>query len=517
MLGIHSGAGRTNMEIESKFLVPEETDFKALENLSRLDSYTISEAKIQLNEDIFLDTENKDIMAAGYYLRVRKDSGEKGKWITIKSLGGFKAGTHRREEYVSFLPEGLSVLECPDLQIRNMIFQFTAGLNLLPLISLKQKRIIRQLKLEEKPIADLYLDRVNLKSKSRKKIYNEFEVELKSEGTVDDLEAIRSFLLSRYNLIESPFSKFERAYIFRENLPEKTLLNLKERAVCTQLENHKNIYGRWAKILLLLDRGSNPAELSLLLKIPEPEIEALLSRFEKKRLSIFPFTGARGKNPEKNLTFYFQSGRGIPESSWTETGYEEWTPEALLKYYGVSREKAENIMAGALALFDGLSSYHGLGKGERKLLGLAALLQNIGSTVCMEEEIHIIREIILTHPLKGLKLNELQVLALTMELQNSSISEKNLSFTLEEIDTNLSPAFKNKALTLTAFLRIASSLETENQMSLPCRFRQLDGAVEIELTGSAVEKTAKKTEKKSELWEYLFSIELRFVQAEGPF
>ena len=506
-----------NMEIESKFLVTEETDFKALENLSTLASYTISEAKIQLNEDTFLDTENKDIMAAGYYLRVRKDSGEKGKWVTIKSLGGFKAGTHQREEYVSFLPEGLSVLECPDLRIRNMIFQFTSGLSLFPLIALKQKRIIRQLKLEEKPIADLYLDRVNLKSESRKKIYNEFEVELKSGGTVDDLETIRAFLLDHYSLIESPFSKFERAYIFRENLPEKTLLDLKERAVCTQLANHKNIYGKQAKILLLLDRGSSPAELSLLLKVPEPEIEALLSQFGKEGLSIFPFTGAREEITGKSLMFYFQSGRGSPESSWTKMGYEEWTPEALLKFYGISREKAENIMAGALTLFDGLSAYHRLGKEERKLLGLAALLQNIGSTSRREEENPISKEIILTHPLKGLKPNELQMLALIMELHDPSINEKQICLALEERNTGLSPAFQNKALTLTAFLRIASNLETENQRSLPCRFRQLDGAVEIELTGPDAEKTAKRAEKRSKLWEYLFSTELRFIQANEPF
>lgn len=505
------------MEIESKFLVTEETDFKALESLSTLASYTISEAKIQLNEDTFLDTENKDIMAAGYYLRIRKDIGEKGKWVTIKSLGGFKAGTHRREEYVSFLPEGLSVLECPDLRIRNMIFQFTSGLSLFPLITLKQKRIIRQLKLEEKPVADLYLDRVNLKSESRKKIYNEFEVELKSGGTVDDLEAIRNFLLNHYKLVESPFSKFERAYIFRENLPEKTLLDLRERAVCAQMEKYKNIYGRWAKILLLLDRGRNPAELSLLLKIPEPEIEALLSQFEKERLSIFPFTGAGEKNPEKNLMFYFQSGRGSPETGWTEIGYEEWTPEALLKFYGICREKAENTAIGALALFDGLSAYHGLGKEERELFRLAALLQNIGITARREEEASINREIILTHPLKDLKLNELKILALIVELQAPSINEKNISSALEEINTDLSPAFQNKALTLTAFLRIASSLESENQMSLPCRFRQLERAVEIELIGPDAEKTAKRAEKKSELWKYLFSTELRFVQAKEPF
>ena len=45
------------MEIESKFLVLDEADFQALENLSRLASYSLSEAKIQLNEDIFFDTE----------------------------------------------------------------------------------------------------------------------------------------------------------------------------------------------------------------------------------------------------------------------------------------------------------------------------------------------------------------------------------------------------------------------------------------------------------------------------
>ena len=42
------------MEIESKFLVTEEADFQALESLSELASYTLSEPKIQLNEDIFL-------------------------------------------------------------------------------------------------------------------------------------------------------------------------------------------------------------------------------------------------------------------------------------------------------------------------------------------------------------------------------------------------------------------------------------------------------------------------------
>lgn len=277
------------MEIESKFLVANEADFQTLESLPELASYVLSEAKVQLNEDIFLDTENRAVMAAGYYLRLRITQGENGTWVTIKSLGGFEGGTHRREEYVSFLPEGVAVLECPDFRIRNMIFEFTAGLDLFPLLSLKQKRIIRQVKSGEKTIAETYLDRVNLKSEGKEKHYNEFEVELKDEGTPKDLKDIRDFLLKHYNLSENPYSKFERAFLFMENLPEKTFLSLEERAFCAQLADQKDVYGKQAKILLSLNEGQTDEDLSLLHGIPIIEIESLRSKFEQERLSVFSF------------------------------------------------------------------------------------------------------------------------------------------------------------------------------------------------------------------------------------
>ena len=43
--------------------------------------------------------------------------------------------------------------------------------------------------------------------------------------------------------------------------------------------------------------------LSLLLKIPEPEIKVVRSKFKEKRLSIFPFTTYKEKEPE----FYLQA------------------------------------------------------------------------------------------------------------------------------------------------------------------------------------------------------------------
>ena len=496
------------MEIESKFLVVEKTDFQALENLSRLASYTLSEAKIQLNEDIFFDTENRAIMASGYYLRDRKAYGEDGSWVTIKSLGGFEDGTHRREEYVSFLPEGVSVLECPDFRIRNMLFEFTAGLDLFPLLSLKQKRIIRQVKKGKKLVAEIYLDRVILENEGREKQYNEFEVELKSEGSSEDLEIIRSFLLKHYNLAESPFSKFERAFLFMEKLPEKTFLSLRERAFCAQFAGQKNVYGKQAQILIGLDKGQTCKELSLLLKIPEPEIKVLRSKFKEKRLSIFPFTTYKEKEPE----FYLQSGLDfVLKKGIKAIEFKQWDPESLLEYYGVNKNRAENSREYALKLFDGMFINHGLGQEERKLLGLAAFLKNSGSSIFPEERAHISREILLTHSIKGLKLHEILMLALIAELQDPDIIEKRLISTFKGFHTGLPPEFQNKALMLAAIISIADLFES-SQTQLG-KTRQLKDTLEIEIIGTVTEKTAKKFEAKSKLWKLLSGSKLLFSQA----
>lgn len=495
------------MEIESKFLVTEETDFQALEKLSELASYALSQAEIQIIEDIFLDTENRAIMAAGYYLRVRKALGEDGRWVTIKSLGGFEGGTHRREEYVSFLPEKASVLECPNFRIRNMIFDFTAGFDLFPLLSLKQKRIIRQVKMGKKIVAEIYLDRVSLKSKGREKFYNEFEVELKSEGTSEDLEIIRGFLLEHYNLAENPFSKFERAFLFMENLPEKTFLSLKERAFCAQLEDQKNIYVKKAKILLALDKGQTCAELSSLLKVPQNEIEALRSKFEKERLSIFPFTTVR----EKDQTFHLQSGSSFLKKGKKTIEFNEWAPESLLEYYGADKKRAEKAREHAFTLFDGLFTCHGLGQEERELLGLATFLKDIGISAFPEEKARMSREIFLTHPIKGLRLHEILMLALIAELQNPCISEKDFISTLKNSHTKLPPDLQNKSLMLAAIIRIAGLFEPPYE-TRPGRIKQLGEALEIEMIGAETEKAAKKAERKSELWKCLFGRKLLFTQ-----
>lgn len=496
------------MEIESKFLVLDEADIQNLETLSQLGDYSLSEGAVQVIEDIFLDTTKMVLMSEGYFLRLRKETGKIGQWLTIKSLGGFEAGVHRREEYVSFLPEEVSVLECPDIKIRNRILELSSCFDLIPVMKLKQKRLVRQVKLGETQVAEFSLDRVSLKSETKEKLYSELEIELKAEGTLQDLQAITEYLLENYNLGENPFSKFERAIFFKNNLPEKTLLNFRERAFCMQLEDQENVYGKQARILLSLDKGLNTSELSLLLKVPESEIEALRSGFEKERLVVFPFSSEINASGE----FHFQAGHCASGKNRANTSFEKWwTLETLFELYGVNKTRAEKIRDNTLILFDGLFPYHRLGKEEREMLSFAALLQDIGTSVSPEDKFKMGREILLTHPLKGLKLHELRMLALIMELQSPVISVKNLSSAFEESHIALPPEIKNKALILASFIRIADLLKKGDLKFLPGRIRQIEGAVEVEIFGQAAEKAVKRAEKRSELWEYLFGTKLLFT------
>jgi CHAD domain-containing protein len=498
------------MEIESKFMVLGETDIQDLEALSQLGDYSISEAAVQMIEDTFLDTKKMSLMAEGYYLRLRKEIGQEGQWLTIKSLGGFEAGVHRREEYNSFLPKEVSAFECPDIRIKELIFGLSSGFDLLPFLKLKQKRVLHQVKLGDRQIAELSLDQVSLKSEKREKLYNELEVELKTEGTSQDLQAIVEYLMENCNLVENPFSKFERALLFKDNLPEKTVLSFKERAFCMQLSDQENVYGKQARILLSLDKDSNTAELSLFLKIPELEIKTLYSRFEKERLFIFPFSSEKNGARE----FHFQAKRCSLGKSQEDISFKEWTLETLFELYEVNKARAENIRTNAFILFDGLFPYHRLGQEEREILGFAALFHDIGITVSLEEKAKVGKEIILTHPLKGLKLHELGMLSLIMELQSPEINVKNMSSALEKSNIMLPPEIKNKALILASLVRIVYPLDKRDWKFLPGKIKQVEEAVEVKIFGQNAQKAVKRVEKESELWEHLFGTKLLFTHGE---
>ena len=236
------------------------------------------------------------------------------------------------------------------------------------------------------------------------------------------------------------------------------------------------------------------------------------SRFEKERLSIFPFSSDKKRSRE----FYFQAGSSALGINWENIGLKKWTLKALLKLYGVDEERAEQIRTNALIVFDGLFPYHGLGREEREMLGISALLKDIGSSVSEKEKNRMGKEILLTHPLEGLKLHELRMLALILELQSTSIRKRDLSAVLEGSSFRLPPEYANKALNLASFSRFVDLPGIRSCKFLPESIRQVEGAVEIDIFGKDTEKAAKKAEQKSKLWEYLFGTKLHFKPCKNP-
>ncbi|MDD3042785.1 MAG: CHAD domain-containing protein [Methanosarcinaceae archaeon] len=520
------------MEIEAKFLIKDKDSFRELEVLDRLGAYTLSVGKLQRIEDTFQDTEDREITASGYYLRLRKTLGEKGHWVTIKSLDGFEDGRHKREEYVGFLPAGVPLIECPEASVRNRIIEMVGAAELRPLIKLKQERLFRQVETGGRHVAELALDRVKLKSEAREQSYLELEVELKEGGTEEDLNLISDFLHRTFRLESGSYSKFERALLFREGLEENAVLSLGERAFCNQLEPHRNVYGKWARILLAHDRGLSGAEISLCQKVPEPEIRALISKFGEERLSIFPFV----RNESAARKIHFQPHGEVPGLKKTETtgGGEEKekekegkggveSPECLLELYAADKEKALRVKALALELFDGFFPYHGLGAEDKKLLELAALLNDIGSSVSKKGRARFGKEIVLVRPPGGLEPRTLRLLALVLDLQAPGISEKNLKKVLEESNIKLSPGFQNRALVLAAFIRIAALLEDEGENGKPespvrlGNILELEEGLEIELSGAGAGKAVKRIEKIKKIWERLFETKLRFIPVKKSY
>lgn len=540
------------MEIEAKFLIKDEVNYRKLQALERLGDYVFSIGKSQFIEDCFLDTADLEITASGYYLRLRKTCGEKGQWATIKSLEGFEGGRHKREEYVGFLPAGGALLsDCREAAVRNRVFEMVGEAELKPLVKLKQKRLFRQMEMAGRHVAELALDRVELESETQNKVYLELEVELKEEGTGEDLKLISELLSQAFQLESSSYSKFERALLFREGLEERSFLSPREKAFCTQLKSHGNRYGKWARVLLAYSEGQTAAAISQALNISETELGKILNTFEKERLSFFPFVQKESAvqkihfQPERSSLLWvdlepsLKSLQENKEKKKAKKAFEKAepekeklrkkellnpeTPETLLKLYAADKEKALRVKALALALFDGFLPFHGLGKEDRDLLEVAALLHDIGNSVLKKDKAELGKEILLANPPAGLDIRKIRLLALVLELQTSGINEKTLKKVLEDAQLRLSPGFQNRALMLAVFLRIANFIEeyskaAENGIERGFvsevrlgKVRLLGTEAEIELWGQEAEAAAKGLEKRKKFWEQFFEIKLRFV------
>ena len=207
------------MEIEAKFALPDRNAFKRLQTLDRLAGFTLSEAQVRQVHDTFMDTADRQILAAGHVCRRREQDGQV--VMSLKRFASTDGAIHRREELQEALPAYCPPAEWPASPLRDKVLELVGDAPLLPLFDLQQTRIVRPLTRGERLVAELSLDRVTMTGADRRQAYSELEVELAEAGTEHDLAAIVAHLEVEWALRPEPRSKFERALAFFEETPRE--------------------------------------------------------------------------------------------------------------------------------------------------------------------------------------------------------------------------------------------------------------------------------------------------------
>ncbi|HEX8600318.1 MAG TPA: CYTH domain-containing protein [Chloroflexia bacterium] len=198
------------MEIEAKFLVPDEATFAALQQVQALGPYVVRDTRTKHVHDCYLDTADRSFYKGNLFVRLREASG--GLLLTIKGSGsGVSEGSiHTRDEYETQVST-LDVCTWPPGDVRRIMEETAQGKPLLDLFTLDQTRTVSTLYEGERAVAELSLDDVTIHTASRPVRGYELEVELLPEGVLDDLRALSRLLTGQYGLLPQPESKFQRA------------------------------------------------------------------------------------------------------------------------------------------------------------------------------------------------------------------------------------------------------------------------------------------------------------------
>jgi inorganic triphosphatase YgiF len=130
--------------------------------------------------------------------------------MTLKSLGAAEGAIRRHEEWQIRIAACRKPADWPDSPARELVLQLIGQEPLVSLFELQQVRVIRALKQDEEPIAELRLD------EHGEQFYFDLEVELLPQKPEETLTAIVGCLQDEWHLEPEARSKFERALVLMD-------------------------------------------------------------------------------------------------------------------------------------------------------------------------------------------------------------------------------------------------------------------------------------------------------------
>ena len=217
------------MEVEAKFLVPDEETLARLVETASLAGCAVEPGEPRRDVDTFLDTPDRRLLAAGYYFR-RRETGD-GVRLTLKQLVAPSEGMLRREEIEALVAADVPVAEWPAGELRTRVEQLTGGEPLEAMLTLSQVRVARVVRRGRKEIAELSLDRVTASAPDGDRGWLEAEVEARGRGVDGDVAALAAVLRDEWGLVPEGRAKFTRALELAGDEDDGVLMAAAERAV----------------------------------------------------------------------------------------------------------------------------------------------------------------------------------------------------------------------------------------------------------------------------------------------
>ncbi len=540
------------MEIEAKFAVPNRQVYRALLRLRELAGYALVPTASARVADRYFDTADGRLLAAGYACRLRSEGTSV--LATLKGLGGAQGALHHRDEQeVQLTAWTPDVAAWPPSPARDLALNLSGGAPLQPLFDLEQHRTRADVVDGARRVAELSLDAVRAVIGRRPALYYELEVELKAEGTEEDLARLAQALSTEYGLKPEPRSKFERAL---ETLRQRGAavdgrLSAEERAALeARTKGTDAELARRAAVVLAWADGLPTREIVARTGLSAGRVRFWVRAFRASRMNIFAVAEeAEGKKrPRQTLrprrteraAERVPKDRAAPETQKPAARRGRPTPAEqpvvppveqpaikpettippvpvprgpltvadFCRAHGVDMAHAAFVAEQALFLFDALAEIHKLPRKRRKLLRQAALLCTVGAQEDPERPHRAGRDLILAEPLHGVNTTERLMLAAIVGLQRARPKPEKEP-TLEALTARQ----RAHAISLAALLQVAEALDSSRTQST--RIASLEGGnsahCEIALMGPAAEADARQAAVRSDWWQQLHKQKLVFT------
>jgi CHAD domain-containing protein len=274
------------MEVEAKFLVPDEATLARLIETASLAGCDVAPGESRRDVDTFLDTPDRRLLAAGYYFR-RRETGD-GVRLTLKQLVTPTDGVMRREEIEALVAADVPVAEWPAGELRERVEGLTGGEPLGPMLTLSQVRVARVVRRARRgEVAELSLDRVTATAPDGDRGWLEAEVEARGRGGDADVAALAAVLRDEWGLVPEGRAKFTRALELAGDEDDGVLMAAAERELHEAYASGEGARARRAQALLALDRGLSQVEAGRVAGLSDRRVRYWLARYRVEGAGIY--------------------------------------------------------------------------------------------------------------------------------------------------------------------------------------------------------------------------------------